>query len=656
MAWYNCWPDDFDADPTGTDPIGGTDNHDQMAAFSSRGPTDDGRIKPDVVAPGTNILSVKSSQATDCGWGDGPDGYYCMMGGTSMSNPLTAGAAVLVQDWYEDIKGHANPSAALVKATLINTAVDIAGYGDAEEEAGQPIPNNHEGWGRVNLANVAADGREFDDSDSLSTGETATYYFDAEGGAPFKATLVWSDYLGSTSASIALVNDLDLVVTGPDGTFYGNVFDGGWSQTGGSADRRNNVENVYVQSAGFGTWTVEVRGFNTPYGPQPFALVVDGGGSGGGDTSPTVSIANPAEGSTVAGAVAIQIDATDAEDAAGTLTVEWNVDGGAWQPAAYSGGYYVASWDSTAVGDDEHTLNARATDSATNVSSDSNTVNVDNVNDPPVASFTYTCAGLTCDFDASGSYDPDGSIVSYEWNFGDGVTDSGVAPSHTFPADNTYNVSLTVTDDDDATDTDSQGVTVSSANEPPVASFTYVCTDLACDFDASASYDPDGTIVSYEWDFGDTNSGSGATPSYEYASAGTYEVTLTVTDNDAATGTDQQDVTLSSGGGGDTMYVSAIDMWYNQTGRNYTIYATVTIYDTAGNPVEGATVEGAWSGAYSGSVSGATGANGTTVSFSTPKLKVSDVTFIFTVNDVIKGGYEYDPSFNVENIETLDVP
>ena len=249
LAWRNCWPDDFDAAPTGPDLIGGTDNHGEMAAFSSRGPTDDGRIKPDVVAPGTNILSVKSSQATDCGWGDGHDDNYCMMGGTSMANPLTAGAVVLVQDWYEDIKGHADPSAALVKATLINTAVDIAGYGNLSREAGLPIPNNHEGWGRVNLANVAADGREFDDNAGLSTGGTATYYFDAAGGAPFKVTLVWSDYLGSTSASIALVNDLDLVVTGPGGTFYGNVFDGGWSQTGGSADRRNNVENVYVQSA-----------------------------------------------------------------------------------------------------------------------------------------------------------------------------------------------------------------------------------------------------------------------------------------------------------------------------------------------------------------------------------------------------------------------
>ena len=100
------------------------------------------------------------------------------------------------------------------------------------------------------------------------------------GGAPFKVTLVWSDFASTESAAVNLVNDLDLIVTSPAGSvFRGNVFSGGWTLTGGSADRRNNVENVYIQSAGAGTWTVEVRGFNVPNGPQPFALVVDGAGS-----------------------------------------------------------------------------------------------------------------------------------------------------------------------------------------------------------------------------------------------------------------------------------------------------------------------------------------------------------------------------------------
>jgi thermolysin len=115
------------------------------------------------------------------------------------------------------------------------------------------------------------------------------------------------------------------------------------------------------------------------------------------DATPTVSIVNPEDGSTVSGTVTIQIDAQDAEDAAGTLTVEWNVDGGTWQSATYNSdtGYYEASWDTTTVDDGAHTINARATDSAGNVGSDSNNVTVDNVDDPPTASIVNPQDGST---------------------------------------------------------------------------------------------------------------------------------------------------------------------------------------------------------------------------------------------------------------------
>ncbi|MDX1661429.1 MAG: PKD domain-containing protein, partial [Gemmatimonadota bacterium] len=85
-----------------------------------------------------------------------------------------------------------------------------------------------------------------------------------------------------------------------------------------------------------------------------------------------------------------------------------------------------------------------------------------------------------------------------------------------------------------------------TTNSPPTASFTYTCTDLSCDFDGSGSTDSDGTIASYAWDFGDGNTASGQTVSHTYANDGTYTVTLTVTDDDGATGSDSQDVTVSS--------------------------------------------------------------------------------------------------------------
>lgn len=392
-TWGERYDDSFLAEPLYSDITAG--NSEQMASWSSRGPTDDGRIKPDVVAPGTWILSGFSGLYQEGygdpvnpqngiyqwdGWGMPFSEAYKYMGGTSMSNPLTAGAATVVRDFYQKAHSH-SASAALVKATLINSAVDMLDENnDGADDNDYPIPNNHEGWGRVNVANATDGSHQFvDDATGIGTSGNASYQFSVDtAGAPFKVTLVWSDYPSTESAAQNLVNDLDLTVTSPGSTVYkGNVFSSGWSQSGGSADHVNNVENVYIQSAQSGVWTVEVSGYNVPNGPQPFALVVDGNL---GDSPPTVNIVNPAESNTVAGTVTVQIDANDAEDAAGTLTVEWNVDGGTWQTAAYNGGsgYYEASWDTTTVSDGPHTVNARATDSATNIGTDSNNVTVSN--------------------------------------------------------------------------------------------------------------------------------------------------------------------------------------------------------------------------------------------------------------------------------------
>jgi len=277
-SWGYAWPMDYQADPTKSDLI--SDNREHLAAFSSRGPLEDGRIKPDLVAPGTNILSTRSSQITSNGWGP-YNAYYMFMGGTSMASPVATGAAALVYDYYVKGFNYLTPSAALIKATLINTAVDIAGYGYANEEAGLPIPNNHEGWGRINVAEATRFmGRQFvDEVNGVSIDETYTYDYSVGWGSdrPFKTTLVWSDYPASPMASKALVNDLNLHIIAPDGTeYWGNHFSDGWSQSHGTPDTINNVENVYIAHPVSGQWRIEVLGKNIPYGPQPFALVVDG--------------------------------------------------------------------------------------------------------------------------------------------------------------------------------------------------------------------------------------------------------------------------------------------------------------------------------------------------------------------------------------------
>jgi len=275
-TWGAVWPADFQVAPTSNDLTSDTRN--ELAAFSSRGPLADGRIKPDLVAPGTIILSTKSSQTSATGWGT-YNTYYLYMGGTSMSSPLSAGAATVVRDFLMSSLGFANPSAALIKATLINSAVDISGYGVAGQEAALPIPNMHEGWGRVNVAEATRPSvrRFVDYTAGLSTNKTATYAFWMDSGTPFKVSLVWSDAPGMVSGGSALVNNLNLTVPAPTATIYkGNAFSGGWSITGGVADTVNNVEIVYVQAPVAGAWTVTVSGANVPQGPQPFALVING--------------------------------------------------------------------------------------------------------------------------------------------------------------------------------------------------------------------------------------------------------------------------------------------------------------------------------------------------------------------------------------------
>jgi len=276
-TWGQAWPSDFPLAPTSLDLI--SDSRQELAAFSSRGPLSDGRLKPDLVAPGTNIISTRSSLTAFVGWGV-YDAYYLYLGGTSMASPLAAGAAALVRQYYQAIEGQPDPSAALIKATLINTAVDLQGYGSPYQEAGLPIPNPHEGWGAIDLEAATAPGlrQVVDHTRGIDTGDTFTYAYNLRPGRPLKVTLAWNDYPGFPGAGKALVNNLDLRVTAPDGvnTYLGNVFAGGWSRLGGSPDYLNNVENVYVEVPAEGDWVVQVVGQNVPEGPQPFALVVSG--------------------------------------------------------------------------------------------------------------------------------------------------------------------------------------------------------------------------------------------------------------------------------------------------------------------------------------------------------------------------------------------
>jgi subtilisin-like proprotein convertase family protein len=258
-----------------------------LSDISAWGPTDDGRIKPDVVFPGASIQSAGNDHdvtTENCSTGG--------MTGTSMTAPGVSGMALLAREYFMDgwypsgapTPGDGfTPSAALLKAMLINSAVSITA--DAE---GNPItiPSDEQGWGRVLLDNALyfpGDSRglwidEYEGGFNGPGDPPVLYMLEMEDtGEPLEITLAWTDYPSTPAASIHLVNDLDLRVDGPSGGFVGNNWLYGASLTGGEHDRLNNVEAVLIPDPAPGVYSIRISPHAIPSGPQRFALVVTGG-------------------------------------------------------------------------------------------------------------------------------------------------------------------------------------------------------------------------------------------------------------------------------------------------------------------------------------------------------------------------------------------
>jgi len=239
------------------------------------GPTADGRRKPEVYAPG---CSTVSSTPGSCSTGS--------LSGTSMATPAVSAVGLLVRQYFEEgyyptgdpQSGETlSPTGALVKAMLVNSAVDMTGV--------PGYPSNLEGWGRI-LADdtlyFIGDSRrlfvaDIRNSEGLSTGQVHEEEVIVVGsGEKLKITLVWTDYPGAAGTNFAAVNDLDLEVIGPSGLYRGNVFSGGVSVTGGTKDDRNNVEQVHIANPAAGVWTIRVVGAAVNQSTQGFAIVATG--------------------------------------------------------------------------------------------------------------------------------------------------------------------------------------------------------------------------------------------------------------------------------------------------------------------------------------------------------------------------------------------
>jgi len=253
-----------------------------VLSSSSRGPSQ-GRIKPDLVAPGSDVLAAESADMEaanpwDQGW---TGGRYALATGTSQACALAAGAAAVFHELYWRSFA-ARPSPALVRAALVNGALDL----------GSDVPSAAQGWGRLDLDRAAhgplGGAATFFDQGTVEPLTTGARWSDEievfSAATPLKITLAWTDPPGEEDSDHPLRNDLDLAVTAPDGTVYrGNRLTAGWStpDPGADGDRDNNLENVFVASPFAGSWSVEVTAVSVLEPPpglagQDFALVYSG--------------------------------------------------------------------------------------------------------------------------------------------------------------------------------------------------------------------------------------------------------------------------------------------------------------------------------------------------------------------------------------------
>lgn len=304
-------------DVSGNDGCGTTDsdadNANDIASFSSRGPCADGRMKPDIVAPGTHITGgapQASPPPAPSGTGQGlssftslgicalpgsgaagnannffPLGqqFFTESSGTSHSTPAVSGACALLRQYFINAS-NTPPSPAMTKAYLMNSARYMTGA-----FANDTLWSPAQGMGEMNL------GTAFDGAWRILRDQLAFEKFTAPGQSrsysgkvydptkPFRVTLAWTDAPGSTTASKALVNDLNLTVTSGANTYKGNVFSGPFSTTGGTADGTNNVENVFLPAGAAQNFTVTVTAANISadaitnggsLSEQDFALVI----------------------------------------------------------------------------------------------------------------------------------------------------------------------------------------------------------------------------------------------------------------------------------------------------------------------------------------------------------------------------------------------
>ncbi len=285
-------------------------NDDSMTSFSSWGPTDDGRLRPDVCAPGCEVGGDRGITSTA-----GTSGYSVLCG-TSMAAPAVTGVgALLLQEWQTLFPGADLPRNATLKAILAHTATDLGVVG----------PDYQSGYGSVRTAEAVdllrtRSVRE----EPIDQSEARSFLVDVlPGTAELRATLAWDDPSGAANTIPQLVNDLDVVAIAPDG----HVVHFPWTldpqQPGqpavrAHADRLNNIEQVVVDTPTAGLWVIRVSGHAVPLGPQVFSLVTSPPMIG---CSRAATVTLNAEAYTCTGGVTVTVNDCDLNEDPSTVEV-----------------------------------------------------------------------------------------------------------------------------------------------------------------------------------------------------------------------------------------------------------------------------------------------------------------------------------------------
>jgi hypothetical protein len=550
---------------------------DSMTNFSSWGPVDDGRLRPDVVAPGcqaagdegltsTDFVDANSNGALDSGEAQNAYSVRC---GTSMAAPAAAGAvALIVQQWRALHGAGSRPLPHTVKALLAHTATDLGPAG----------PDYQNGFGLINAqaavdvvrADATAPVIHVDEIDPplIFVKDVDTWFFESDGSSAPRATLAWSDPPASPLAAAQLVNDLDLRLRAPSGAIYqprvldpANPAD---AATTGD-DELNVVELAVAGAAEAGTWRAIVRGDSVPDGPQAYTLITSGAAAAG--APPAADAGGPYD--TVEGTDVV-LDGGDSSDPDGeALTYAWDLD----DDGDYDDSTSATPTFSRVGRDGVFTVGLQVTDESGDTATATATVTVANAapslsassNAPKPEGALVTVSGTVTD---AGWLDP--LTATIDWGDGGGATSVGgtlessrpdatltLASTHRYADNGTYPVEVCGRDDDAASDCDTLSVTITNV-DPTVT--TDGSQDLAIDegdaLHLLANFSDPGWADTYaaqvDWgtglpgaveagdvaitDHGPLLDRGTVTGSHDYGDNGSFAVRTTVTDDDGGSG------------------------------------------------------------------------------------------------------------------------